>query len=306
MAGVHGMTRILVTGASGAIGRPLVAALRAAGHDVHGVSRRGASGRWQHHVADLRDPESVAALMAAIRPEIVVHLAWCTAHPGFWTSAENAVWAAATTTLVRAGAENGLRRFVGAGSSAEYAWPGADVRRLAEHDPATPATPYGAAKRAAAEAAAAACAEAGIACCWARFFNLFGPDDPPTKLFGSLVQRLAAGDPPTVATPAAERDFLVTAEAGRLLAAVAVSPVEGPLNVATGVATPVGAFAAMVAAAWRGTAQPAQPAADPAAADSVVACTARFRSLFPHLLPRPLPKMIDDAVRDVRRDQRAA
>ncbi|MEV0228336.1 NAD-dependent epimerase/dehydratase family protein [Nonomuraea sp. NPDC050786] len=63
----HGR-RALVTGASGFIGARLVRRLTELGADVHGASRTG-SGH------DLRDPRAVDGLFAAVRPEVVFHLA---------------------------------------------------------------------------------------------------------------------------------------------------------------------------------------------------------------------------------------
>jgi len=70
--------KVLVAGASGAIGRPLVAALAAAGHDVVGMAgserglevlrARGVAGI----VADALDAAAVAAAIARVRPEAVI------------------------------------------------------------------------------------------------------------------------------------------------------------------------------------------------------------------------------------------
>ncbi|MEQ4721102.1 NAD-dependent epimerase/dehydratase family protein [Nonomuraea sp. B19D2] len=60
--------RALVTGASGFIGAHLVRRLAELGADVHGASRTG-SGH------DLRDQGAVDGLFAAVRPEVVFHLA---------------------------------------------------------------------------------------------------------------------------------------------------------------------------------------------------------------------------------------
>ncbi|GGI78832.1 GDP-6-deoxy-D-lyxo-4-hexulose reductase [Polymorphobacter multimanifer] len=72
------MAFVLITGAEGFTGRHLITRLAAEGHELHGlVHREGApiDGLAGQHVADLRDPAAMTALVAAVRPERVVHLA---------------------------------------------------------------------------------------------------------------------------------------------------------------------------------------------------------------------------------------
>jgi len=64
------MTTILVTGATSGPGRPLVARLRAAGHDVRAFSRRPGDG---HVVGDLRTGAGLAEALDGA--QVVVHLA---------------------------------------------------------------------------------------------------------------------------------------------------------------------------------------------------------------------------------------
>lgn len=71
--------RVFLAGATGAIGRPLVARLLADGHEVVGTTRdatRAAALRAQGAeavVLDAFDAEAVHAAVAAARPEVVVH-----------------------------------------------------------------------------------------------------------------------------------------------------------------------------------------------------------------------------------------
>jgi uronate dehydrogenase len=63
--------RVLLTGSAGSIGRVVGPGLRDLGHDVVGVDLvEGAD-----HVADCTDPAAVEAVVAAVRPDGVVHLA---------------------------------------------------------------------------------------------------------------------------------------------------------------------------------------------------------------------------------------
>ena len=73
------MTKVFVAGASGAIGRPLVRQLVAAGHEVTGTTRReerieeiGAAGATAV-LCDALDAEALAAAVRAASPEVVVN-----------------------------------------------------------------------------------------------------------------------------------------------------------------------------------------------------------------------------------------
>ncbi|MGT2427079.1 NAD-dependent epimerase/dehydratase family protein [Amnibacterium kyonggiense] len=67
--------RVIVAGASGAIGRPLVEQLLARGHEVIGVSRRPVEGPgWSGAiVADVLDHDALLAAARGVRADAVVH-----------------------------------------------------------------------------------------------------------------------------------------------------------------------------------------------------------------------------------------
>ncbi|MEE1765608.1 NAD-dependent epimerase/dehydratase family protein [Streptomyces sp. SP18BB07] len=69
--------RVLVAGATGVVGHPLVGALRARGHRVSALVRQGSRARAPEAdevvVADALDREAVLSAVSAARPEVVVH-----------------------------------------------------------------------------------------------------------------------------------------------------------------------------------------------------------------------------------------
>ncbi|SHI62540.1 NAD-dependent epimerase/dehydratase family protein [Streptomyces sp. 3214.6] len=67
--------RILVAGATGVVGRPLVGALRARGHQVAALVREEARAPEADEVvvADALDRDAVRSAVSAARPEVVVH-----------------------------------------------------------------------------------------------------------------------------------------------------------------------------------------------------------------------------------------
>lgn len=70
------MSRVIVTGGSGRLGRSVVASLAAAGHAVVSVDRVSAEGVFAEQVEhDLRDADGTTRLFASLKPDAVVHLA---------------------------------------------------------------------------------------------------------------------------------------------------------------------------------------------------------------------------------------
>ena len=129
--------RVLVTGATGYVGRRVTGPLEALGFEVH------AAGRAQG--VDLLATGGADALLAQVQPTHLLHLAWYTEHGLFWTSRENLRWVDASLRLLQAFASGGGRRAVVAGTCAEYDWvPGGTFSEW--RTPLRPATLYGAAK----------------------------------------------------------------------------------------------------------------------------------------------------------------
>ena len=121
------MKKVLLTGASGFVGRHCLPALVARGYEVHAVSSSATAPadtppgvRW--HQADLLDGAQVSALLAQVRPRHLLHSAWYAVPGKYWTAPENFRWVRASLHLLQTFAAHGGRRVVVVGSSAEYDW----------------------------------------------------------------------------------------------------------------------------------------------------------------------------------------
>lgn len=230
------MTGVLLTGATGFIGRHCLERLRREGYDeVHAVSRRAQDaehGPVWWHVADLRDPAQAAGLVARLRPSHLLHCAWIATPGRYRTSAENMDWLSATLALARAFGAAGGRRFVGVGSSAEYG--ARDDACREDETPIAPTSLYGLCKASCWLAVEAAGRHYGFQAAWGRVFVPYGPGDPPQRLIPSVLAALRAGAAVTATHGRQVRDFIFVADVADLLVRLLVSSAVGAFNIGSG------------------------------------------------------------------------
>ena len=237
------MPPFLITGASGFIGRAVIESLQQrGGHEIHAVTWGPAkvplAQGVEWHECNLLDPQSVEGLFATLKPEALIHLAWCADHATYWKDPANFDWLHASLNVARSFARNGGQRAVFAGTSAEYDWSGGSPLKEFE-TPLKPQMLYGSCKLACYWALKGFFEQEGISWAWARFFNPFGPYEDRRRLIPKVCLKLIAGERLEFDAAMSQRDFLHVDDVGSALAALALSEVQGPVNVGSGIATRV-------------------------------------------------------------------
>lgn len=234
------MSRVLVTGASGFIGRQIVAKLATMDVEVHAVARtpifaQDSPVRW--YAVDLLKPRDAADLIHTIRPTHLVHAAWIATPGVYLQSPENLAWVQASIGLATAFGEAGGTRFLGVGTCAEYA---PSDKILAEDSAAlAPASIYGSAKLAAAHALTAAAGIHGFQFAWARLFVPYGTGDSPRRLIPSVIAALHRGEAIPTTHGNQVRDFITSVDAADQITRLLWSPASGSFNIGSGQGTPV-------------------------------------------------------------------
>ncbi len=206
-------TRTLVTGAAGFVGANLVRRLAKAGCSVHAVVRPGAQ-PWRltdHgpgvtvHAVDLASPAALAALFAAVQPELVFHLA---AERGQTEKARaamlrlNVLGAETLLELVR---KHSVRRLVVTGSSLEY---GSAGEPLHEDSAIAPVTWHGATKAAAHLLYRQAAQTNELPVVMLRLFHVYGPWESAHRLAPSVIRAALSGTPLELTVPGIRRDWI--------------------------------------------------------------------------------------------------
>ena len=229
------MKKVLVTGASGFIGRHTLPILSAKGYEVHAIDLNLPKDEQREvfwHKADLFDAGQVTAVMSEIKPDMLLHFAWYAVPKKYWTSPENPKWVDASFALLKRFHSEGGRRAVMAGTCAEYDW---KFERCSEFTtPLQPSTLYGRCKKSLWEMADAFSKEAGLSSAWGRVFFLYGPHEHPDRLVPFVINSLMSGKPCGLSHGRQVRDFLYVEDVASAFAALLESDVRGPVNIGSG------------------------------------------------------------------------
>lgn len=249
----NGPVRVLVTGAAGYLGRAVVAALHAAGHEPIAMTRTPGPvipGAAEVRPADLLDPAALARAVDSV--DAVCHLAGLAraresiADPLRYFRANTT----ATLALLEAMSVAAVGTIVFASTAAIYGAP--DRQPMTEDLPDAPPHPYAQSKLAAELAVRAATRAGGLSAAILRLSNIAGGADPdPTRLIPRALAASAENSPlPVNGDGTATRDYLHIADAaGAFLACLDHAPGPGTAiryNVGSGHGTTILEVAAAV------------------------------------------------------------
>lgn len=220
--------RVLVTGATGFLGRHLVPRLATVGATVVALSRSGAAvdGAERAVALDLEDPQAIGRFVRELNPDVVFHLGGRVygAPDAGLVRSTFATLLASSIELLAATEAGDVGRLVLAGSTDEGE---AGV---------APASPYGAAKAALSTYAKLYGEIFGAAVVNIRLTEVFGPGQAPSKLLPYAAAAALRGERPRLSSGRRRGDWTYVADAvDGMVTAAQAAPDGSEIDVGTGV-----------------------------------------------------------------------
>jgi dTDP-6-deoxy-L-talose 4-dehydrogenase (NAD+) len=243
---------VLLTGATGFVGRQVLKVLGECGARVRVVVREGTRSRLARQEAieriittqDLFGEHESWWAEACQGIDTVIHAAWY-AEPGqYLQSDKNIDCLVGTLKLAKGATRSKVRRFIGIGTCFEY-----DLAEgmLSVTTPLLALTPYAAAKAATFMMLSQWFPLQGIEFAWCRLFYLYGEGEDTRRLVPYLRSKLAAGESAELTSGNQVRDFLDVSTAARMIVDTAFSDDQGPVNICSGIPTTVRQLAEQIA-----------------------------------------------------------
>jgi len=224
------MNKIVITGATGMIGSAIARRALEQNMDILCIIRKDTSRldnlpKSEQLKIVYSDISEYAQLDIHDKYDIFYHLAWektsGASRDDVDTQVENIKY---TLDAVHLAKRLGCKKFIGAGSQAEY---GIVTEPLKSDTPTNPQSGYGIAKYAAGKLSQLLCAQLGIQFNWVRILSVYGPHDGANTLIMYTINELQVGRSPELTKCEQIWDYLYCDDAARAFLVIGEKGVDG-------------------------------------------------------------------------------
>ncbi len=242
------MSKVIITGGSGFIGKNLISALSVLDAEIFILTRNpgivSLHNNIRYVVCDLHNHSDVKNIINSIQASHLLHLAWSLS-PSNYDLPENFDWLKTSINLLEEFQKNNGQRVIMIGSGFEYDW---NYGYCSEDiTPTSNNNLYSASKNILREFAFTYCKFHGLEIVWPRLFFLYGPHEHPKKLVAEIITSLLRGVSVTVNNGEIYRDYMYVKDTVNILSKLLFDNYNGVINISTGIPTKLGDIAKLAA-----------------------------------------------------------
>lgn len=233
------MKNILLTGATGFVGRQVLLHLLNKRFKIHIIIRKGREKIIKYKSSkikmiftkDLFKENQNWWKKKCKDIDTIIHLAWYTKHEDYLNSPKNIDCLIGSLNLVKGAIKAGVRRFVGIGTCFEYEFSSKD---LTVNTPLKPLTIYAKAKAGLYLSLSKLLPSKSVEFSWCRLFYLYGDGEDERRLVPYIHKQLSKGNLAQLTNGKQIRDFLDVYKAGKMITDVSIGRQQGPINICSG------------------------------------------------------------------------
>lgn len=224
------MKTILLTGATGLIGKETIIPLLNRGFKIFAVSSKEQNKTdgitWIK--ADLLDDLEINRLFEQVRPEYLLHFAWDTTPGSYLESDLNFKWLNSSLNMLKQFKLRGGKRVVFAGTCFEYEFKNEPLK---ETDKTSPVSTYAKCKNELRKLAIDYCRENELSFGWGRIFYVYGKGEHEKRLVPFVINSLKQNKEVVISVGDLIKDYMFTKDIARAFVQFLDSDVTGCVNI---------------------------------------------------------------------------
>ncbi len=234
------MKKMLLTGASGFLGRNFLECLDKSKYEVFAVGRSCPQYLDKEHYFkyNLKDFEGALQYIRKTCPDILVLFAWDVSTQSYWESYENCVWADICIRMAQVFLDNGGLQILFAGTSASYDYGKGFLREQPDYE--HPSSLYGISKLYTSQALQKLAKMHDAVYCEARLFAIYGKYEKMARLVPLTAWRLSHNEKIVNECGELLRDYIYIEDAVRAIHLLIETKASGVYNISTGKPVSIG------------------------------------------------------------------
>jgi nucleoside-diphosphate-sugar epimerase len=244
------MKNVLITGATGFIGKYVLSELLKQDTKIFSVERSSKQGKILDKRINVIETDDLFSESIewweknCTQIDVVLHLAWFTKSRDYLNSYKNIDCLTGSLNLARGAVLAGVQRFIGIGTCIEY-----DLthRTLTVNTPLKPTSLYAATKAGLFLNLTELFQLNSVDFTWCRIFNVYGDSEDKNRLIPFLKSKFELDQQVNLPIGEQVRDFIDILEVAKIISEVTLSTRVGPINVCSGVPKSIKEIALQVA-----------------------------------------------------------